>query len=103
VSLSGVFSYGPDTLLSGACAQDIGGPKTAATATGLVEGIGHLGALFSPYVVVLVSGRYGWDWVFVVFAAAAFLAGLTLTPIWNVMPQEQRELPFKSEAVQPVV
>jgi sugar phosphate permease len=100
VSLAGVFSYGPDTLLSGACAQDIGGTKDAATATGLVEGIGHLGALFSPYVVVYISGRYGWDRLFLVFACSAFFAGCFLMPIWNLKPHQPRELELESEAVQ---
>lgn len=102
VSLAGVFSYGPDTLLSGACAQDIGEAKAAATATGLVEGIGHLGAVFSPYVVVFVSGHYGWNSLFVVFATAGFLAGLALMPMWNLKPQESRELAFDHKVVQPV-
>jgi sugar phosphate permease len=100
VSLAGVFSYGPDTLLSGACAQDIGGTRDAATATGLVEGIGHLGALFSPYVVVYISGRYGWDRLFLVFACSAFFAGFFLMPIWNLKPHQPRELELESEAVQ---
>jgi sugar phosphate permease len=102
VSLAGVFSYGPDTLLSGACAQDIGETKAAATATGLVEGIGHIGALLSPYIVIFVSARYGWDSLFLVFAVAAFLAGIVLMPLWNLKPQEQRELKLESEVAQPV-
>jgi sugar phosphate permease len=86
ISLAGIFSFGPDTLLSGAGAQDIGGPEAAATASGLVDGIGHLGAIFSPYVVVCVSQRWGWDRLFFVLAGAAFLAGVTLMPIWNLRP-----------------
>ena len=91
VSLAGVLSYGPDTLLSGAAAQDIGEVKAAATASGLIDGIGHLGALFSPYLVVYVSGRYGWDRLFVVFAAAAFVAAAALIPVWNLRPAELQE------------
>jgi sugar phosphate permease len=87
VSLAGIFCYGPDTLLSGALAQDIGGEKAAATATGLVEGIGHVGALFSPYVAVYISKYYGWDLLFPVLAASAFVAAIALVPIWNFAPQ----------------
>jgi sugar phosphate permease len=87
VSLAGLFCYGPDTLLSGALAQDIGEEKAAATATGLVEGIGHLGALFSPYVAVYISKRYGWDLLFPILAACAFVAAIALLPIWNFAPQ----------------
>src|ERR1700744_6331243 len=66
ISLAGLLSYGPDTLLSGAAAQDIGEARSAATASGLIDGIGHLGALFSPYVVISMSERYGWDSFFLV-------------------------------------
>ena len=92
ISLAGIFSFGPDTLLSGAGAQDIGEPKAAATASGMVDGIGHLGAIFSPYVVVYVSGRYGWDRLFLVLAGAAFLAGAVLVPIWNLQPSRESDL-----------
>lgn len=91
VSLAGILSYGPDTLLSGAAAQDIGEAKATATASGLIDGIGHLGSLFSPYLVVYVSGRYGWDRLFLVLAAAAFVAAAVLIPIWNLQPAELRE------------
>ena len=100
ISLAGIFSYGPDTLLSGAFVQDIGEAKAAATACGLVEGIGHMGSLFSPYVVVYVSGRYGWDRVFLIFAAAAFISGMVLLPMWKLRPQETTEVRIGSEAVQ---
>lgn len=100
ISLAGVFSYGPDTLLSGACVQDIGEAKAAATACGLVEGIGHMGSLFSPYVVVYVSGHYGWDRVFLIFAVAAALSGMVLLPMWKLKPQEQNDVPIGSEVVQ---
>ena len=84
ISLAGFLSYGPDTLLSGAAAQDVGEAKAAATASGLIDGIGHLGALASPYLVVLASGHYGWNQLFFIFAATALLAGLLLLPLWNL-------------------
>jgi sugar phosphate permease len=89
VSLAGMLSYGPDTLLSGAAAQDIGEAKSAATASGLIDGIGHLGSLFSPYLVVLVSAKYGWNRLFVLFAAAGFAAAAVLLPMWNLKPLGQ--------------
>ena len=91
VSLAGLLSYGPDTLLSGAAAQDIGQAKAAATASGLIDGIGHLGALLSPYLVIFVSERYGWDRLFLVFAAAGFAAAGMLIPLWNLKPSEHSE------------
>lgn len=91
ISLAGILSYGPDTLLSGAAAQDIGDVKATATAAGLIDGIGHLGSLFSPYLVVYVSGRFGWDRLFVIFAGAAFVGSAVLIPVWNLKPTERRD------------
>ncbi len=100
ISLAGVFSFGPDTLLSGAGAQDIGEAKAAATASGLVDGIGHLGAIFSPYVVVYVSQHYGWDCLFVVLAGAAILGGATLVPIWNFKASARFDAQFAHGVLQ---
>jgi len=100
ISLAGLLSYGPDTLLSGAAAQDVGETRAAATATGLIDGIGHLGAIFSPYVVVSVSERYGWDRLFLVFAGAAFLAGLVLLPLWNLKASEKAIHQFSEPVLQ---
>jgi sugar phosphate permease len=88
ISLAGFLSYGPDTLLSGAAAQDVGEARAAATASGLIDGIGHLGSLASPYLVVLASERYGWNCVFLIFAGTALLAGIVLLPLWNVRPAD---------------
>jgi sugar phosphate permease len=98
ISLAGFLSYGPDTLLSGAAAQDVGETKAAATASGLIDGIGHLGALASPYLVVLASGHYGWNQLFFIFAATALSAGLLLLPLWNLLPghKESECLPSAS-------
>ena len=101
ISCAGIFSFGPDTLLSGAGAQDIGEPKAAATAAALVDGIGHLGAIFSPYVVVFVSERYGWDSLFFCLAGAAFLAGAALIPIWNLKPSTENSALREDGALQP--
>lgn len=102
ISLAGMFSFGPDTLLSGAGAQDIGEVKAAATASGMVDGIGHLGAVLSPYVVFFVSQRYGWDMLFVVLASAAFLAGALLVPIWNLEPSRQNDVQIEDKALQQI-
>ena len=100
ISLAGMFSYGPDTLLSGAAAQDIGKEKATATASGLIDGIGHLGSLFSPFLVVYISGHYGWDRLFQFLAVASFAAAAALIPIWNLKPSDRstsNDMPTKPE------
>ena len=97
ISLAGFLSYGPDTLLSGAAAQDVGEARAAATASGLIDGIGHLGALASPYLVVLVSERYGWSRLFLIFAVTALLAALVLLPLWNVKACRSEDHHFEEQ------
>ena len=65
--------------------------KAAATASGLIDGIGHLGSLISPYLVIFVSEHYGWDRLFLIFAAAGFAAAGMLIPLWNLKPSDHSE------------
>jgi OPA family glycerol-3-phosphate transporter-like MFS transporter len=51
-------------------AIDLGGRRASATASGLVDSAGYLGALFSGYGIALVSTRLGWR------SALAVLAGV---------------------------
>jgi sugar phosphate permease len=90
ISLAGVLTYGPDTLLSGAAAQDVGQGISTATASGLIDGIGHLGSLLSPYLVVYVSAHYGWNLLFLLFSGAAFLSAGSLLPIWGLRPADSK-------------
>jgi sugar phosphate permease len=92
ISLAGVLTYGPDTLLSGAASQDIGGGISTATSTGFIDGIGHLGSLLSPYLVIYVSEHYGWNRVFVLFSWAAVLAAVLLVPIWKLQPADSENV-----------
>jgi sugar phosphate permease len=90
IALAGLLTYGPDTLLSGAAAQDVGRGVSTATSSGLIDGIGHMGSLLSPYLVIFVSAHYGWSLLFAVFSCAGFLAAAALIPIWNLRPADQQ-------------
>jgi sugar phosphate permease len=81
MALIGVLLFGPDAILSGAAAQDAGGPKAAAAAAGLVNGIGSLGAILQEVVTKGVASRWGWEALFTVFIAFAILAALMLLPV----------------------
>lgn len=61
LGLVGAMLFAPDSLLSGAAAQDAGGPHAAAMATGMVNGIGSVGGLASGFVVPQISKHLGWD------------------------------------------
>jgi len=82
----GVFLFGPDSLVSGAAAQDAGGPHAAALGCGMVNGLGSTGAIAQGYLTVYISETYGWDAVFTVFLVLALVGAATLIPLWGVRP-----------------
>jgi sugar phosphate permease len=80
MALIGALLFGPDALLSGAAAQDAASPAQAATATGLVNGIGSLGALLQGPLTVGVQAAVGWQGLFYAFFALSLLACACLLP-----------------------
>ena len=80
LALIGFLLFGPDALVSGAAAQDAGGPVAAALAAGLINGIGSVGAVFQEAVTRGVSERWGWNALFQVFVAMSLAAALCLVP-----------------------
>jgi sugar phosphate permease len=54
IALVGFTLYGPDALMTGAAAQDIGGRGTALAA-GIINGLGSVGAVVQEFVI---SGMY---------------------------------------------
>jgi sugar phosphate permease len=80
LALVGAFLFGPDALLSGAAAQDIGGPEAAATATGFVNGIGSLGGILEGLTLPAISAHFGWRAMFPLLAGLAVCAAIALIP-----------------------
>jgi sugar phosphate permease len=80
LGLVGALLYGPDALLSGAAAQDVGGAAAAATATGLVNGVGSLGGMLEGVTLPAVSAHFGWQAMFPLLAGLAVCAALALIP-----------------------
>ena len=87
LALVGAALFAPDSLLSGAAAQDAGGPHAAATATGMVNGLGSVGALLSGMVVPQLSKRLGWNVLLPTLVVLAALAALSLVP--SVLPMRK--------------
>ncbi len=76
----GFLLFGPDSLLSGTVSQEIGGYRATARVAGIINGMGSIGAVFSPLAVAWVSERFGWNALFLSFVgvtvAAAALIGI---------------------------
>jgi sugar phosphate permease len=80
LALAGALLVGPESLLSGAAAQDAGGPAAAASATGFVNGLGSFGALLQGLVVPPLAARFGWTALFPVLGVLALGAVIALLP-----------------------
>jgi len=80
LALVGALLFGPDALLSGAAAQDVGGAAAAATATGLVNGVGSVGGMLEGLTLPKISAHWGWQAMFPVLAGLALCSALALIP-----------------------
>lgn len=76
----GGLLFGPDALLSGAAAQDAGGVAAAATATGMVNGLGSIGGMIEGATLPLLSKHLGWRALFPLLTALALFAAFALIP-----------------------
>jgi sugar phosphate permease len=93
LALIGFLLFGPDALIAGTASQDAGGAYAAAFATGMVNGIGSIGAIFQEVVTRTVSTRYGWGALFHVFVGLALAAALCLVPsLRKRLPAETKRL-----------
>ncbi|MCT4644778.1 MAG: MFS transporter [Carboxylicivirga sp.] len=83
IGLIGFLTYGPDSLMSGAAAMDLGTEKGAAKAAGFINGVGSAGQLLSPFVVAFVSEEFGWSVLFKVFIFTSLISAILLATKWN--------------------
>jgi OPA family glycerol-3-phosphate transporter-like MFS transporter len=72
----GFFLLGPYSLLAGAMALDVGGPRGSAAAAGFIDGAGYFAATAAPLLLGYLAEHAGWPLAFDVVAGAAFLATL---------------------------
>ena len=87
IGIIGIMTFGPDSLMSGAAAMDIGSTRGAATAAGLINAMGSCGQLISPLLVAYVADHYGWNSMFYLFVIFAVVSGTILATKWNYRPK----------------
>ncbi len=79
----GLFLLGPYSLLAGAMALDVSDKHGAATAAGIIDGAGYLGASAAGVLLGAVADRRGWPAAFDVVAGAALVA-MMLAAGWSL-------------------
>jgi OPA family glycerol-3-phosphate transporter-like MFS transporter len=65
---------GPYSYLGGAFALDFGGKQASAVSSGIIDGVGYLGAVAAGDSVARVAVAAGWQGVFIALAAVSALA-----------------------------
>lgn len=86
IGVIGILTFGPDSLMSGAAAMDIGSERGAATAAGLINAMGSAGQLISPLLVAYVANQFGWNAMFYLFVVFSLVSGTILATKWNYGP-----------------
>jgi len=61
MGLAGFMLYGPDSLLSGVGAIDVGAKKGALSAAGIINGIGSIGPIFQEEIIGRMYENYNHD------------------------------------------
>jgi sugar phosphate permease len=67
---------GPYSYLGGAFALDFGGKQASAVSSGIIDGIGYLGAVAAGDSVARVEVKFGWQGVFVSLSVVSAVAAL---------------------------
>ena len=93
MALVGFCLFGPDSLISGVAAQDLGGPLAAATVAGFINGCGSIGAIAQGPLVAGVSERFGWQAVFQTLMLLAAISSVSLGAVWRLQRQRAAVVP----------
>lgn len=89
LGLVGGCLFAADSLISGAVAQDLGGPYASGLAAGMINGIGSIGQVLQGFVLVWVTDHYDFPTLFYVFMALAGAGALCLVPYLRVGPRAE--------------
>lgn len=81
--LFGFLLFGPDAIVSATAAQDIGGPRAAAIAAGVINGLGSLGQIASGKLAPKAAAISDWSSVFRTLGIFTAVSALILAPFWN--------------------
>lgn len=67
---------GPYSYLGGAFALDFGGKQAGAASSGIIDGVGYLGAVVAGNSIARISVSFGWQGVFEALALVSLLSAL---------------------------
>ena len=76
VALIGFLLMGPYSYLAGAMSMDFGGETGAATAAGIIDGVGYLAGVLSGDTMARITVQYGWRNAFAALACVCLLTAV---------------------------
>ncbi len=74
------MAMGPDSLLSGAGAMDVGSRRQAAVAAGVINGLGSIGPILQEPAIGWLKQTQGLDAVFLLLVVIVFLTTVATGP-----------------------
>ncbi len=77
---------GPITIMVGTAAMDCGMGDGTATAAGLINGMGAIGATLQGPLIGWLSDKYGWGFLFYLFIGMAAASACLMATLWNKNP-----------------
>jgi len=86
LGILGIALIGPYSLLAGAMAIDFGSKYSAATAAGIIDATGAIGAVLSGAGMGYLIDRLGWDGAFLIIIAIAVFTALLCFTLWKLRP-----------------
>jgi len=87
----GFFLYGPHLLMGATIAMDLGSRKASATASGVIDWLGYMGAAVAGVGTAWARNNWGWDGAFVLWIGAAVLAAVLMLTLWNFKTEADQE------------
>jgi sugar phosphate permease len=82
----GFFEMGPDALLSGACAMDVGSRRQAALAAGVINGFGSIGPILQEPLIGWLKQSFGLNSVLLLLVVVGVV---TTIATWLLMRFER--------------
>ena len=84
MGLAGFMLYGPDSLISGVGAIDIGTKKGALVAAGIINGTGSIGPIFQEEIIGWMYEKYNHELtpIFILLVVVASITALITFILW---------------------
>ena len=87
----GFFLYGPHLLMGATIAMDLGSRKASATASGVIDWLGYMGAAVAGIGTAWARNVWGWDGAFALWIGSAVLAAGLMLLLWNYKTDDSAE------------